>query len=131
MKKLACFLLIILLVCASTGCSAVSLDDDAAGVVTYAFKDVRFTEALSAEEISAVIEVLDGKTVESGIFGNPSCGFNYDIAIIIGGRRFCLACDKCGTVQDYRTMGYIHISDAEREVLEEIFTSRGGSFPCI
>ena len=54
---------------------------------------------------------------------------NEKIAIIVDGKTFMLACDKCGTVQC--GMRFIHLSDAERDVLERIFTSRGGEFPCV
>lgn len=98
------------------------------GTVTYTYGDISFTEKMTAEELAAVARILDGK-VYAMEFGVPSCGFNEKIAIIIDGKAFMLACDKCGTVQC--GIRFIHLSDAEREVLESIFTSRGGSFPCV
>lgn len=132
LKKLFCVILICLIVVALVRCSRVSLDDVDSGTVTYNYNGISFTENLTAEEVKAVVEILDGKKQYSGFLnGIPSCGFDPDIAIIIDGTRYALACDKCGTLQNCTTLRYIDISDEEREVLEQIFTSRGGTFPCI
>ena len=87
---------------------------------------------LTPEEVAAVSDILNGKQQEMNLQeGIPSCGFNREIAIIIDGTRYALACDKCGTLQNCSNLRYISVSDAERQVLETIFTSRGGKFPCI
>ena len=134
MKKIlilimALFLLLFLL--RTAGCSRLRVGVGGSGKVVYEYNGVSFEDDLSQEEVDAVIAVLNGKMIDPGLGGVPSCGFGYDIAVVIDGRRFALACDGCGTVQDFETLGYIHISDAERQVLEQIFTSRGGKFPCV
>ena len=106
----------------------VHMKDPKQGTVTYTYGDISFTEKMTAEELAAVARILDGKVYAMEL-GVPSCGFNEKIAIIVDGKAFMLACDKCGTVQC--GMRFIHLSDAEREILESIFTSRGGSFPCV
>ena len=50
-------------------------------------------------------------------------------AIIINDTRYAIACDECGTLQNCSNLCYIDISDSERLILEEMFTSRGGKFP--
>lgn len=131
MKKIVAMVLIFLVLLHLGGCSRVMLGSVSSGTVVYDYDGISFEEKLTEEEVVAVKKVLNGKAIDPSFLSTPACGFNYDIAIIIDGRRFALACDDCGTVQDYGSLGYIHISDAERDVLEEIFTSRGGEFPCI
>lgn len=134
MKRYRWFLMLVLslfVLSALAGCGTISVDSDAEGAVIYDKYGVSFEDVLTAEEVKAVAAVLDGKSSESFLSGVPSCGFDSNVAIVIDGHRFMLACDKCGTVQDGRTLRYIHISNEEREVLEDIFTSRGGKFPCI
>ena len=132
MRKLCCFVAAVMLLLSMTGCTTIFHDCDAAGKVIYDYKEVRFEEDLTAEEVAAVVAILNGKKQESALFsGTPSCGFDRDIAPIIDGTRYALACDRCGALQNCDTLTYIHISDAERKIIEEIFTSRGGTFPCI
>ena len=92
---------------------------------------IAFEEKLTTEEANRVIEILEGKAYDFYFGSTPSCGFDRDIALIVNGVRFSMACDKCGTLLNWRNMRYVEISAEEREVLEEMFTSRGGKFPCI
>lgn len=131
MKRIAVVLLVLVLVMGMTGCIPVLLSSKASGTVIYDRYGISFAEELTEEEVKAVATVLHGKRVDPSFMGKPSCGFDYNVAIIIGGRRFGLALDGCGTVVNYSSLGYIHISAEEQDVLEEIFTSRGGEFPCI
>lgn len=122
---------LVLLMTVLSGCRTISVDSNGTGTVIYDKYGVSFEDSLTAEEVKAVAEVLDGKSSESILSGVSSCGFDREVALVVDGHRFLLACDQCGTVQDGDTLRYIHISDEERQVLEEIFTSRGGTFPCI
>lgn len=132
MKKISVLAFVLVLLISLAGCLAVSIPEDAEGKVVYDINGIFFEDDLTAEEVAAVAKVLNGKAQDSPILsGTPSCGFDRNVAIIINGTRYALACDKCGTVQNCSTLAYIHLSDAEREILEEIFTSRGGIFPCI
>ena len=90
---------------------------------------VTFTEELTEEETAAIIEILDGKV--SYYSPMPSCGFNDDIAIIIGGVKFAIGCDGCGSIQNRNNLQFIDISNEERDIIDEMFTSRGATFPCI
>ena len=132
MKKLVCSLLVVILMVSMVGCSTVRMKRNPTGKVVYDCNGISFEDDLTAEELAAVIEILDGKEQKMSLFsGTPSCGFDPNIAIIINGTRYALACDKCGTLQNCSNLCYIDVSDSERLILEEIFTSRGGKFPCI
>lgn len=100
------------------------------------YSGVEFEDTLTKEEVAAVAGVLSGKFHHSSLLVMPSCGWDWDIAIIIDGTRYMLALDTCGTVYvggviPGSTFCYIDISDAEQDILEAVFTSRGGTFPCI
>lgn len=132
MKRISAIILVIVLALSMAGCSRLSLSEEAKGQVVYAYEEISFADELTASEVQAVITILDGKKQYSGfVTGVPSCGFDDDIAIIIDGERFALACDDCGTLQNCNNRLFIDISDEERAILESIFTSRGGTFPCI
>lgn len=132
MKKAMGLILVFMLTLGLFGCNRVLLSPNAEGKVIYNYDGISFEDDLTDEEVQAVVQVLEGKERDTGFLqGIPSCGFDTEIAIIIGGRKFALACDGCGTVQDLGALGYIHISGAEQDILEKIFTSRGGEFPCI
>lgn len=124
--------LFLLLLFTLTACSRVSIDGSSGGTVAYDAHGTSFTDTLTGDELSTVIQILDGKIQDDDLTGGiPSCGFSPKIAIIIDGTTFALAQDGCGMVQNCDDPGYISISDAEQDALEAIFTSRGGTFPCI
>ena len=134
MKRFIAVILLCILVTGLCACGVVRLSANAQGIVTYHNEHtcVSFSERLTKQEEETVVGILNGKKQESAIFsGVPSCGFSPDISITIDGVTFALAMDKCGVLQNCSTMQYIYISDAERETIEAIFTSRGGTFPCV
>ncbi len=120
--------LILALVLCLRGCT-VRIDAQSTGRVVYDAHGVKFEDELTADEIAAVMEVLDGEWMEASILGKPSCGFDKNIAIVIDGRRFAMGLDGCGTLWVVDSSSYIHISDAEQDVLAKIFNSRGGKIP--
>lgn len=115
-----------------TGCSKVSVSENASYKVVYQYDDISFSEELTAEEAAAVAQILGGKVKSRYWLNTPSCGFDENIAIIINGQRYALACDKCTTLKVCGTVNtYIEVTQAERDILEAIFTARGGKFPCV
>lgn len=124
--------LILLLLFTLAACHRVSIDGSGGAIVTYDANGTSFTEPLTAEEISTVVQILNGKPQDAGLVGGvPSCGFSPKISITIDGTTFALAQDGCGMVKNCKDLRYISISDAQQDALEAIFTSRGGTFPCI
>ncbi len=113
--------------------STIELDSADTGKVTYVneYTGVSFTDTLTDKEMELVVSVLNGKTQKSLISGASSCGFSKDISVTINGVIFGLARDKCGVLLNYNDMCYVYISDEERELIESVFKSRGGEFPCI
>lgn len=129
MKKKTIILVLILLAALLIYHSfALHLDRNGEGTITYSYGDSQFTDTLSEEEVKAVVRVLSGKIPYSD---NPSCGYTEKISITIDGVTFALACDGCENVKNCETGQYINISQRQRDVLEAMFTSRGGIFPCV
>jgi len=134
MRKAFAAVLTCIWILALSGCGAVRLNANAAGTVTYRNEctGVSFSEKMTAQEVETVAGILNGKKQKFAFFnGIPTCGFSSDFSVTIDGVTFALAQDKCGVLQNCNTLQYVHISDAEREAIEAIFTSRGGTFPCI
>lgn len=138
MKK-SYFLLVIpvllaalLLILYARSFQTVRLGSNMTGIVTYCYGGITFEEPLTQEQLTAVLQIIDGKKMSpQSITGIPNCPFSEDIAIILGERRFLLACDTCDIMQDGETKRYFEISESERQTLEAIFTAHGGTFPCI
>lgn len=124
------FLVILLMLC-KTGAS-LSLSAKSEGSVSYTNEatGVSFTDTLSAAEVQAVVSALDGKVQYTGKFaGIPTENFREDVTITIGERTFALACDDTLAVKNLTEGMYIDLEAADRAALEDIFTSRGGTFP--
>lgn len=110
----------------------VRLGSNVTGKVVYDYGGVSFEEPLTKKQLAAAVEIIDGQKMSpESITGIPSCPFSEDVAIILGGRRFLLACDHCATMQDGETKRYFKISESELQTLYEIFAAHGGTFPCI
>lgn len=137
-KKIAWTFAAVALIVIVTFCAAKSAIPPSGKVVyKYEYAGVEFEDDLTSEEVAAVQDIVRGKARHTMLISMPSCGWSWDIAIIINGTRYVLARDTCGTVfigselLPIGTFFYIDISNEEQDVLEEIFTSRGGIFPAI
>lgn len=138
MKKSYLLLLIPVLLVASVlilyalSFQTVRLGRNVTGTAVYRYEGISFEEPLTGEQLTAAVQIINGKKMSpQSITGIPSCPFSEDVAIILGGRAFLLACDDCAVLQDGETKRYFTITEEERRTLEAIFTDCGGSFPCI
>ena len=94
----------------------------------YIYGDKNITTELSEEDSNIVTEILNGKHLS--IFLLPACGFDENIAVIINGKTFCIACDECGTVYFKERNGYISLDDNENEQIRKILYDYGFEWPC-
>lgn len=130
MKKAA--VIIICFICAALfflRCFLVRLPDGAAASVRYIYGEKNIETELSIEDKNAIIDILDGKLIN--IFDMPACGFDENVAVIINGKTFCIACDECGTVYYKERNGYISLNDDENIKLRTILSEYGFEWPCV
>ena len=95
----------------------------------YIYGDKNITTELSDGDAKEVIEILNGKHVS--VFDLPACGFDENVAVIINGKTFCIACDECGIVYYKERNGYISLNDNENTKLRSILSTYGFEWPCI
>lgn len=130
MKKAA--VIIICFICAALfflRCFLVRLPDGTTASVRYIYGEKNIETELLIEDKNAIIDILDGKLIN--IFDMPACGFVDDVAVIIGGKTFCIACDECGTVYYKERNGYISLNDDENIKLRTILSEYGFEWPCV
>ena len=114
--------IIILLVCPPV---FVSGSSDVYVVFQYGSKDIY--EKVSDSEAQQVTQILNAHiTFDDPV---PSCGFDDNIALIIGDKRFCIARDNCPTVR-YNGK-YFNVSQKQIDTLRNIMRSYGAYFPCV
>jgi hypothetical protein len=129
MRRFIALLLALLSILSLTGCHRVKITASEGSVQFCKGSTQIRNDPLTPEEVASVKEVLHGKREYTAVAA-PNCGFSRTISITIGDTTYALATDKCPAVKNMETGKYIDITNAERNILEEIFTSRGGYFPC-
>lgn len=131
MKKLivlvSTLLLIVLMLFSFSSCSKVEI---AAGemVAVFRYGDDDITKPLSDEDSEIVREMFNGKNLYSD---SPSCGFSENVALIIDGDTYCVACDDCGIIYNVEKDKYFNLSDKENEILRNLLCEYGFTFPCV
>lgn len=108
--------------------STVLLFENRTVTARYIYGDKNITTELSQEDAKRVIKILNGKHIS--IFNLPACGFDENVAVIINGKTFCIACDECGTVYFKERNGYIDLEKSENEELRKILSDYGFEWPC-
>jgi len=121
-------LVILLSLC---GCSTVQLDPEAAVTLTFIYGDAHVEATLTDSEAATVIAALNGKRYQSPLDGVPSCGFDGNVSLSVGGRRFAVACDTCNIVQDLGNLQFFTIPKEDMEQIHALFEAYGGHFPCV
>lgn len=107
----------------------VKTDTAKTGQVIFEYADVKISENLSDEDLTAIKKIFDGKRPYNDI---PSCGFSDKIAVVLDGSQvFGVACDGCPNIY-YKNKGkYFSLSDEENEILRSILKKYGFTFPCV
>ena len=124
---LGSLLLISLLIFSFASCSKVEVAEGEI-VAVFRYGDTDIMQILSDEDSVAVRNIFEGKTMFSD---SPSCGFSENMALVVAGNTYCIACDDCGIVYCVKEDKYFHLSDRENEVLRELLGEYGFSFPCV
>ena len=120
-------LLIVLMIFSFTSCTKVEVEDGAI-IAVFRYGDVDISEPLTYEDSKVVREIFNGKYLYSD---SLFCGFGEDVALIINGDTYCIACDSCGTIYDIKEDKYFELSDKETEILHNLLGKYGFIFPCV
>lgn len=128
------FLSIVLVLCVFLiicGCSKTSISENTKVTLTFIYGEQNIVVVLSEDEAEKVIEILDGNGYAPVFSGVPSCGFDKNISLKVGGRTFAIACDTCNTIQDLGNSRYFDISKEDMDYIHSLFEKYGGYFPCV
>ncbi len=126
MKRIIVQMLVVLIMLSLAGCNTVSVKEDAQITIGYTSSTISFTDELTPEEVELVISVLDGKKMTSDMV---KCTYNGRVYFVIDGVKYIMCDLSCTTLKNCEEEKYIDISGEERELLESVFISRGGTFP--
>ncbi len=111
--------------------SFVRVNNSDTATARYIYNDKNITAKISTEDMKNIAEILNGKHIS--LFDLPSCGFNENIAVVIGNKTFCIACDDCATIfyKDKVKKGYINLEADENEKIRTILEDYGFAWPCV
>ena len=111
--------------------SFVRINNRDTAIARYVYADKNITAEISTEDMKDIAEILDGKRLS--IFDLPSCGFDENVAVVIGSKTFCIACDDCATIfyKDKVIKGYINLEADENKKIRTILESYGFVWPCV
>lgn len=111
--------------------SFVKVNNRDTAIARYVYADKNITAEISTEDMKDIAEILDGKRLS--IFDLPSCGFDENVAVVIGNKTFCIACDDCATIfyKDKVIKGYINLETDENKKIRTILESYGFVWPCV
>lgn len=131
MKRFLSILTVLFLLISICGCSQTSVSKDSDVTLTYIYGDKDIHVTLEDDEAEKVIEILDGNEYDPISSGIPSCGFDRNVSLKVGGRTFAIACDTCNCIQDLGRLRYFTIPQEDIQYIHSLFEKYGGSFPCI
>ena len=96
------------------------------------YTGVSFQEELTDEEAENISKILhECISKDSALFSIASCGFSNRIYIAVNGTKYYLALDGCNRVLNRSALQYINISAEQRDYLDQLFATYGGTFPCV
>ena len=121
-------LVILVSICA---CTKTSVNKNADVTLTFICGEDNIRVTLDDEEAEKVIDILNGKKYASISSGVPSCGFDKNISLKVGGQTFAIACDTCNYIQDLGNFRYFDIPIEDMKYIHSLFQKYGGYFPCI
>ena len=99
------------------------------GHVTFVYRDKNVHTALSEEDLSEILKILDNKVL---YIDYPACGFSESVSIQLNESEiFCIACDGHNLIYWKNSDRYFTVSKKEIVYLHELLSKYGFSFPCI
>lgn len=109
--------------------SAVDMNFATEVTAVYKYNNANISQSLSAQELSLICEIFDGKNLYSD---SPSCGFSENVSLQFNdGQTFCIACDTCPIIYWKQKNKFFKISEKEKDQLYNILMAYGFAFPCV
>ena len=131
MKRLFVVLMILVVLVSICGCSKTSVNKNSDVTLTFIYGEENISVTLEDDEARKVVNILNGNNYDPFSFSVPSCGFDKDISLKVGGRTFAIACDTCNCIQDFGNLRYFDIPKEDMEYIHSLFEKYGGYFPCV
>ena len=131
MKRFFAVLMVLVVLVSICGCSKTSVNKDADVSLSFVYGEGNISATLEDDEAEKVIGILNGNNYDPVSSGVPSCGFDKNISLKIGGQTFAIACDTCNYIQDLGNLRYFGIPKEDMEYIHSLFEKYGGYFPCI
>ena len=131
MKRFFAILMILVVLVSICGCSQTSVNKNADVILTFIYGEDNIRVTLEDDEAKNVINILNGNSYDPILYVIPSCGFDKNIALKVGGRTFAIARDTCNCILDLGNLRYFDISKEDMEYIHSLFEKYGGYFPCI
>lgn len=125
--RVSSLLLVVLMVFLFSSCSKVEVAEGEI-IAVFQYGDAEISKPLSDEDSEIVRKIFDGKRLFSD---SPSCGFDENVALIIDGNTYCIACDTCGVIYNVEKDKYFNLNDKENETLRNLLCEYGFTFPCV
>jgi hypothetical protein len=125
--RVSSLLLVVLMVFSFSSCSKVEVAEGEI-IAVFQYGDAEISKPLSDEDSEIVRKIFAGKRLFSD---SPSCGFDENVALIIDGNTYCIACDTCGVIYNVEKDKYFNLNDKENETLRNLLCEYGFTFPCV
>lgn len=131
MKRLFVVLMILVVLVSICGCSKTSVNKNLDVTLTFIYGEENISVTLEDDEAGKVVNILNGNNYDPISFAVPSCGFDKNISLKVGGRTFAIACDTCNSIQDLGNLRYFDIPQEDMDYIHSLFEKYGGYFPCV
>ena len=131
MKRLFAVLMILVVLVSICGCSKTIVNKHSDVTLTFIYGEENISVTLEDDEAGKVVNILNGNNYDPISSGVPSCGFDKNISLKVGGRTFAIACDTCNSIQDLGNLRYFDIQQEDMDYIHSLFEKYGGYFPCV
>ena len=131
MKHFFAVVMVLIVLVAICGCTKTSVNINADVTLSFVYGADNISVTLEDNEAEKVIDILNGNNYDPVSSGIPSCGFDKNIALKVGGRTFAIACDTCNCIQDLGNLRYFDIPQEDMDYIHSLFEKYGGYFPCV
>ena len=131
MKRLFAVLMVLVVLVSICGCTKTSVNKNADVTLSFVYGEDNISVTLEDDEAGKVVNILNGNNYDPISSGVPSCGFDKNISLKVGGRTFAIACDTCNSIQDLGNLRYFDIQQEDMDYIHSLFEKYGGYFPCV